>query len=158
VFEGPFEQFWSAAFPDLEGPGYEIFASDEDVDYKGDQDIFAWYAMADVPLSKSVRVIGGARFESTKIKTVNSAEQFATWLPENATSPQDLDPGEAGRRVQPGRRAARDRVRHPTDRTTFVAARVQRDGCAPDVQGADEPISQQEYAGGPVFVGNPEWR
>ncbi|HZM69112.1 MAG TPA: TonB-dependent receptor [Candidatus Cryosericum sp.] len=38
-----------------------------DVDYTGDQSVSALYAMGDLPLSPSVRVIGGARYEKTEM-------------------------------------------------------------------------------------------
>jgi TonB-dependent receptor len=41
--------------------------TDTDVDYTGDQEVGALYAMGDLPLSPRVRIIGGARYESTEM-------------------------------------------------------------------------------------------
>ena len=38
-----------------------------DVDYTGNQDVQALYAMADLPLGERLRIIGGARYESTRM-------------------------------------------------------------------------------------------
>lgn len=48
----------------------------EDVIYDGDQTIRAVYAMADLPLSPKVRLVGGARRESTDISIVPTNEAF----------------------------------------------------------------------------------
>jgi outer membrane receptor protein involved in Fe transport len=47
-----------------------------DVDYTGDQTIGAAYAMAELPLTPQVKVIGGARWESTEIGVVPVNEAF----------------------------------------------------------------------------------
>jgi TonB-dependent receptor len=48
----------------------------EDVDYDGRQTIEAGYAMAELPLVPTVRLIGGARWETTKIRIVPFNEAF----------------------------------------------------------------------------------
>lgn len=40
-----------------------------DFTYRGEQNIEAWYVMADVPLTSYLKVTGGARFESTDLST-----------------------------------------------------------------------------------------
>jgi outer membrane receptor protein involved in Fe transport len=47
-----------------------------DVDYTGDQTIEAAYAMAELPVSPTVRLIGGARWESTAIGVVPINQAF----------------------------------------------------------------------------------
>jgi outer membrane receptor protein involved in Fe transport len=47
-----------------------------DVDYTGDQTIEAVYAMAELPVTPSVRLIGGARWESTAIGVVPINQAF----------------------------------------------------------------------------------
>ncbi len=41
-----------------------------DINYTGDQDIDAWYAMADLPLMPRIKAVFGARLESTKIEII----------------------------------------------------------------------------------------
>jgi outer membrane receptor protein involved in Fe transport len=50
---------------------YVVDASQLANNYDGDQDIAAGYAMVDVPLLRNLRFIGGARFETTRIKVVS---------------------------------------------------------------------------------------
>jgi TonB-dependent receptor-like protein/carboxypeptidase family protein len=47
-----------------------------DVDYTGDQTIDAAYAMAELPLSPAVKLVAGARWESTDIGVVPTNEAF----------------------------------------------------------------------------------
>lgn len=47
-----------------------------DVDYQGAQDIDAFYAMVDLPLHRKLRLIGGARLETTDIAIVPSNERL----------------------------------------------------------------------------------
>ncbi|MBN1974646.1 MAG: TonB-dependent receptor [Sedimentisphaerales bacterium] len=76
--EGEWENYWSDIFLTENHP---IFPGDTDVDYKGDQDISAWYYMLDMPLFSNFNVIGGHRFEKTELTVINEAEQNAFWNP-----------------------------------------------------------------------------
>src|ERR1051325_5632026 len=53
------------------------------------------YSMADVPLCPFFKVIGGVRFESTRLSIVNHPEKDATWLPPGASGDVRLNPGDA---------------------------------------------------------------
>jgi TonB-dependent receptor len=152
TFAGGFDDFWSDSFPNEDHP---ITASEFDVDYKGDQKISAWYSMMDLPLSTSVTLIGGARFESTKTSIVNSPEPNATWYPPGSTAPVTLNPGDAdvdfeqndvlpsiGLTVEPVQKLTlRGSYSQTVARQTFKEL---------------TPIRQQEFLGGPTFIGNPE--
>ncbi len=148
---GAWEDPWSAVFPSENHP---IFESLYDVDYDGEQDISALYGMMDLPLSSSVKLIGGARFESTEISIVNDPEQFAFWFPAGATNPVTLLPGEADVDFQqddilPSVELVVEPVEHLTLRTAYsqtVARQTFKELT---------PILQQEYLGGPIFIGNP---
>ena len=48
----------------------------DDVDYTGQQSIDGYYAMGEVPLSPTVKIIGGARRESTAIAVIPTNEAF----------------------------------------------------------------------------------
>jgi TonB-dependent receptor len=151
-FEGDFTDFWSANFP---AEDHAVTASDFDVDYDGEQDISAVYAMLDLPLGADVNLVGGARLESTEIGVVNSPEALATWFPPGATGPVALTPGVAdvdfeqddvlpsvGLEYRPGEQVtARASYSRTVARQTFKEL---------------SPIIQQEFLGGPIFIGNPE--
>lgn len=150
-FLGDFDQFWSASFPFENHP---ITESLFDVDYKGDQHISAWYGMLDLPLSSQVNVIGGVRFESTEIGIVNDPEANATWFPPGATAPVTLLPGEADVSFQqddvlPSIGLNYEPIPEVTLRSSFsqtVARQTFKELT---------PILQQEFLGGPIFIGEP---
>ncbi|MEW6744599.1 MAG: TonB-dependent receptor [Planctomycetota bacterium] len=151
-FEGDWEDSWSEEFP------YEDHAITEslfDVDYEGDQEISAWYAMLDLPVTGFVSVIGGVRFEKTKLGIVNAAEEDATWFPPGATAPVELNPGDADVHFSqddelPSIGLVIEPLHHITLRGSYsetVARQTFKELT---------PILQQEYLGGPIFIGNPD--
>jgi hypothetical protein len=150
-FPGDYDDSWSANWLNESHP---ITESLNDVDYHGDQRLTALYSMVDVPISENTSVIGGVRFEETSIDIVNDPEEFATWFPPGATSPQDLDPGEAD--VSFHQRDALPSigvVYEPTRKTTLRAGYSQT--VARQTFKELTPILQSEYLGGPVFIGDP---
>ncbi len=151
AFNSDFSQPWSAVFPSENHP---ITASEYDVDYDGDQEITAWYGMVDLPLTPMFDLIGGARFESTSVGIVNTPERFATWFPPGSTVPVALQPGEADadfsqRDVLP----AVELIARPVEPLSFRAAYSQT--VAHQTFKELTPILQQEFLGGPIFIGNP---
>ncbi|MFH1998204.1 MAG: TonB-dependent receptor, partial [Planctomycetota bacterium] len=153
-FEGEWEEYWSGAFPHedhpiTDGPPYV------DVDYTGDQKVSAWYSMMDIPITSCFSLIGGVRFESTEIGIVNDAEENATWYPKGEIAPVTLNPGDAdvnfsqsdrlpsiGFELAPWKRITlRGSYSETVARQTFKEL---------------TPIMQQEYLGGPIFIGNPD--
>ncbi|TAH36818.1 MAG: hypothetical protein EYC70_07465 [Planctomycetota bacterium] len=151
-FEGGWDEFWSEEFPNEDHPITESLA---DVDYDGDLGISAWYAMADLPLYSFVSVIGGARFESTEISVVNDPEEEAFWYPPGSTAPVALNPGEADvdfeqNDVLPSIGLVLEPLEQVTVRTSYsetVARQTFKELT---------PIIQQEFLGGPIFIGNPD--
>lgn len=158
-FEGDWEQFWSAVFPSEfhpvtgQGAGTSI---DIDVDYKGDQRIKAWYWMADVPLTPQFKMIGGYRYERTELSIVNFPGADAVWFPPTAPPvPTILGPGVADVDiVQDDVLPAIGFVFDPTERITFRGSYTET--IARQTFKELTPIQQQEFLGGPVFIGNPE--
>ncbi len=151
-FLGGWEDFWSRDFPSENHP---ITASTEDVNYRGDQRITAWYSMLDMPMAKGVDFIGGARFESTDIGIVNFPEADATWFPPGADAPVKLNPGDADvdfheNDVLP----SLGLVCTPIEQVTMRAAFSQT--VARQTFKELSPIIQEEYLGGPIFIGNPD--
>lgn len=152
-FEGDFDEFWSDVFPGQDG--HEITAAETDVDYKGKQKIPAWYTMVDVPLTSQVNLIGGARFERTKLSIVNDAEADALWFPEGNTAPESLDPGEADVSVNEHDILPAVGLSYtPIDSVTLRASYSET--IARQTFRELTPIVQQEYLGGPIFIGNPD--
>jgi TonB-dependent receptor len=152
TFPGGFDDFWTATFP---GENHPITAANLDDDYKGRQEVSAWYSMADVPLNSSVSVIGGARFESTEIGIVNMPEPEAQWFPPGVPAAVALHPGDADvdfkqHDVLP----AVGVVYRPVDNVSVRASYSET--VARQTFKELTPIIQQEFAGGPVFIGNPD--
>lgn len=149
-FEGGFDDFWSAQFPDE--AGHEISESTFDIDYVGEQVIQAWYGMLSYPVTSSLELVGGARVESTTIRVTNLPEADALWYPNGSI--EGLDPGEA------------DVDFSQDDVLPALAANLTvRDGLVLRASWAQTiarqtfkeltPVIQQEFLGGPIFIGNP---
>jgi outer membrane receptor protein involved in Fe transport len=153
-FQADFDEFWSAVFPDedhpiSDGPPFV------DVDYHGEQNISAFYAMADLPLTSYLNVVGGARWESTEINIENFPEEDAEWFPQGAITGVALNPGDAdvmfeqndllpsiGLVVKPLKDVTlRGSYSETVARQTFKEL---------------TPILQQEFLGGDIFIGNPD--
>jgi outer membrane receptor protein involved in Fe transport len=150
-FIGGFDDPWSAQFPFEDHP---ITASKNDVDYHGEQQITAYYGMADLPLTSKFKVVGGVRRESTAIGIVNVPESLATWFPPGATAPVQLNPGDADvtfreRDTLPALELVYDPFEHFTARASYSET------LARQTFKELTPIVQQEYLGGPIFIGNP---
>jgi outer membrane receptor protein involved in Fe transport len=155
-FLGDFDDFWSAVFPFedhpiTDGPPFV------DVDYDADQEIAAWYAMMDLPLTSWFNVIGGARFESTDLSIVNIPEADATWFPPGALAPVILNPGDADVDFsQDDVLPSIGFVFTPLEQITFRGSYSET--VARQTFKELTPILQQEFLGGPIFIGNPDLR
>lgn len=151
-FEGSWDDPWSLSFPFEDHP---ITGASTDVDYKGRLDVSAVYGMLDYPISTTLSVVGGARVESTKIDVVNFPEADATWFPPGATAPVTLNPGDADVAFQESDvLPSLGLVYEPTKQFTVRASYSQT--VARQTFKELTPIIQQEYLGGPIFIGNPD--
>jgi outer membrane receptor protein involved in Fe transport len=151
-YQGDFHDLWSRVFPTQDHP---ITASSNDVDYEGEQKISAIYAMLDVPLNPELKLIGGARLESTKIGIVNDAEDEATWFPPGATAPVELNPGDADVDFRQDDLLPSIALEYkPWESVTLRAA--YNETIARQTFKELTPILQSEFLGGDVFIGNPE--
>jgi TonB-dependent receptor len=111
--------------------------------------------MLDLPLAGGLEVIGGFRSEKTRIGIVNDAEKDATWYPPGSVAPTMLNPGDAdvsfeSDKVLPSIALVFAPVEQFTLRAAFnktVARQTFKEL---------SPILQQEFLGGPIFIGNPE--
>jgi len=152
TFFSQFDQPWSGVFPSQDHP---ITESNIDVDYDGDQQVSAYYGMTDLPLNSQLKLIGGARVESTDISIVNHPEADALWFPPGTSAPESLDPGEGDvdfsqQDVLPSIGLEYTPVEHVVLRTSYsetVARQTFKELT---------PILQQEYAGADIFFGNPD--
>jgi outer membrane receptor protein involved in Fe transport len=134
-----------------------------DVDYAGRQDLDATYLMAELPITRELRLIGGVRWERTRIGVVNTPEDQALWIPprdENGnpnfgTAP--LLPGVADvDYAQDDELPAISAVYEPHPSVTLRASYAET--VARQTFREITPVFQQEFLGGPIFVGNPELR
>lgn len=152
-YVGGWNDPWSAVFPDEDHPIYE---STQDVDYDGSQRIGAFYLMGDLPIGEQWNVVGGVRFEDTSLSTVVYGEEDATWFPPGALVPIsfDVDPDAANvdysdSRALPsiaGQWQATEELVFRASFSQTVARQTFRE---------ITPVLQQEYLGGPIFIGNP---
>ena len=150
-----------------------ITPADTDVDYTGTQDIRAQYVMLDLPLNEELRMVGGFRWETTDISITSSPEADATWVPSvdpngnpnfgianfPVSDPNDpsYDPDALAlanpRTSQDDVLPAIGLIYEPVDnlilRTSFTKT------LARQTFKELSPVFQQEYIGGPVFIGDP---
>ena len=151
-YNAGWNEFWSEVF--VSEGGHEITSSQADVDYEGEQDVRAVYSMVDLPLSGSTTLIAGARFESSDVSTVNDAEPFAEWFPPGATQGQILDPGEADADFSEDDFLPSIGIVSELSETVTVRASYSQTVARQTFKELT-PILQQEFLGGPVFIGNP---
>ena len=156
TFEGEFEEFFSEAFPTLPAAGAVTGGPPfVDVDYQGEQDLTAWYFMVDLPLTSFLNIIGGIRFENTRIRIINDPEPDATWLPLGASGPVTLNPGDADVSFeQDDLLPSIGFVLTPLKALTLRGSYTQT--VARQTFKELSPIQQQEFLGGDVFIGNPD--
>lgn len=153
-YEGDFEDRWSGHWPPPE-EDHPITESLFDVDYDGSQDIRATYIMLDLPLTSFLNLIGGVRLESTDLKIKNEAEEFAVWFPPGSNGPRNLEPGDADVDLsQDDLLPSVGFLLEPLDKFTLRGSYSET--IARPTFKELTPISQQEFLGGPVFVGNPD--
>lgn len=152
-FAGQFDELdWSDSWVFQD---HLITASDFDVDYDGDQKLRAGYAMLEVPLTGWVRAIGGLRMEATEIRIVNEPEPDALWIPPGEFGTATLLPGDGDVSFsQQDLLPAFALVADPVEGVTLRAAYSET--VARQTFKELSPIFQQEYLGGPIFVGNPD--
>jgi len=152
-YPGRFDEIdWSQAWGFQDHP---ITASDTDVDYRGEQKITAAYAMLEFPLTDWAKFVGGVRLESTKIQIVNAPEAGALWVPPGQFGTAVLQPGDGDVDFsQQDLLPSFGLVLDPLEGVTLRAA--YNETVARQTFKELTPIFQQEYLGGPVFVGNPD--
>lgn len=159
ILEGSWEDdSYSEDFLDLGGPTIKDGPPFVDVDYEGEQEISAWYYMADLPLWSFVNLIGGARYETTSLSIINDPEKDAKWVTTDENGNRlytDLHPGDAdvsfdqadvlpslGFVLKPFKPITlRGSYSETVARPTFKEL---------------TPIQQQEFLGSDIFIGNPE--
>jgi len=135
--------------------GHVISPSTQDVDYDGDQRVSASYGMVDLPLDATLTLLGGARLESTEISIVNSPEPDAQWIKPGNTAPVDMNPGDGDVSFSQDDVLPMLGLSYvPTSEVTVRASYSQT--VARQTFKELSPILQQEYLGGPIFIGNPD--
>jgi outer membrane receptor protein involved in Fe transport len=149
------ERDWSESVS--EDYDYPLYKSNQDIDYDGRQDIWAWYQMADIPLTSNFNIIGGARFESTELEIVNHPydEQSVQIVLPGSDDLQDFDPEKAN--VQFDQQDVLPSLGfkyNPWKTVTLHGSYSET--VARQTFKELSPITQMEYLGGDVFIGNPE--
>ena len=159
-YAGDFNDLWSRAFPfeshPVSGNPFDPQSSEFiDVDYEGQIDIDAWYLMMDMPLTSEIKLIAGARFESTKIEIVNFPESDAFWFPPGALGQVMLNPGDADVDYEDDSVLPAIALEFEPHEDVTIRAAWSRT-IARQTFKELTPIIQQEFLGGPVFIGNPD--
>ncbi|MFO0794759.1 MAG: TonB-dependent receptor [Candidatus Brocadiaceae bacterium] len=157
--EGSWEDdSYSDKFLELGGPTIKDGPPFVDVDYKGKQEISAWYYMADLPLCSFANLIGGARYETTALSIINYPEKDAKWVTTDENGNRlytDLLPGEADVSFeQADVLPSLGFVLKPIKKITLRGSYSQT--VARPTFKELTPIQQQEFLGGDIFIGNPE--
>jgi len=151
-YAGPWEDIWSDLFPSEEHP---ITAGRIDVDYEGEQEISAWYYMADVPLCSWLNVMGGVRYESTDMSIVNHPEEDVTWVPPRSYWAVEMNEGDGDVDFsQDDMLPALGFEFRPFEKVTLRGSYSET--VARQTFKELSPIQQVEYLGGDIFIGNPE--
>ena len=168
TFEAPFGRFFSAAWPDRVPNANDFEPNRGDIDYRGAFDIRAWYGMVDMPVTAWLKAIGGARFESTDIRTVTDPERDASIVKPNGTRAtvwEDFEDGVRARDAESGLPLG-DAVFEQDDVLPAFALLLTphedvtvRGSYAETIARQTfreiTPIQQQEFLGGDTFIGNP---
>jgi hypothetical protein len=153
TFDGEYEDLWSRVFPSE--TNHPITASEFDVDYTGEQRIAAGYAMLELPLVSTWKIVGGARLEFTEIDVTNDPEEDAVWFPPGATAPVQLNPGDADVDFQQTDLLPSIGTEwKPFEDLTLRAS--YNETIARQTFKELTPVLQQEFLGGPIFIGNPD--
>lgn len=152
---------------------HPVTGSDADVNYDGKQRISATYLMAEIPLLEGMRLVGGVRWENTRIAITVDAEEDAKYVPRFApdgtpnftqadfpvTDPNDpaYDPA-ALALVNPvvEQGDVLPSIALVYDLTDTLTARFSyAETIARQTFKELSPVFQQDYVGGPVFIGEP---
>lgn len=136
---------------------YPLYESLYDIDYEGEQSISAWYYMADVPLNSWFNIIGGARYEQTDLNIINSPRypETAKLIYPGEDTLQDYDADRANVTFsQADVLPSIGFVFAPFEPVTLRGSYSRT--VARQTFKELSPITQMEYLGGDVFVGNPE--
>ena len=154
VFNGDFDEPWSLVFPFEDHP-IQDGPPFVDVDYDGEFDVTAYYAMVDVPLNEKVSLVGGVRLESADISIENFPEEDAVYIPPGGGGILELSPGIADADVSDDDVLPAIGLSYePIDEVTLRASYSQT--VARQTFRELSPILQQEFLGGEVFIGNNE--
>jgi len=142
---------WSQSWGFVDHP---ITAGETDVDYEGRQTLRAGYFMVELPLLQQLKLLGGLRVESTQIQIVNAPEANAPWIPPGQFGIATLLPGAAD--VDFRQQNALPAYGLDYEPLEGVKLRLAYgETVARQTFRELSPIFQQEYLGGPIFVGNP---
>ncbi|MFA5238765.1 MAG: TonB-dependent receptor [Phycisphaerae bacterium] len=153
-YNAPWETYWSDEFPSQNHP---VKAVNTDVDYAGKQHISASYYMVDLPLCSFFNVIAGVRRERTELSIMTHPhfEEGAKLIfPDSPDVLQDYDSEKADvsfkqKDVLPSIGFVFKPLKDITLRGSYTET------IARQTFKELSPISQMEFLGGDVFIGNP---
>ena len=150
-FNGDWDEFWSEVWGTEDHIIKEALV---DVDYDGDLNVSATYLMGNLPLYERLTMVGGVRFEETAIDVVLDPEEEALWFKPGFPGLIELNPGDGDASISdkatlPALTFIWDATDTFTVRTAFA-----RTIARPTFKELT-PVLQQEFLGGPIFIGDP---
>ena len=151
TFPADWDEFWSDFYD------REIFESPYGAAYEAEQNISAWYWMVDMPLSSFFKVVGGTRYEKTTLEIEFEADEDTVWYDRETglgTSLRDDPPNDAGFDNKDVLPVLGFEFTPLKDKLVFRANYSQT--IARPTFKEISPVATQDYAGGDLFVGNPE--
>jgi TonB-dependent receptor len=150
-YQAGWDEPWSDVFPFEDQPAY-AGPPYPDVDYDGSQLITAWYSMVDLPFNDTMNLVTGFRVETTSIATTLYGEPGALIL--NPVTGGTLSTSGDTNYNQDNLLPMIGwnwNIREDLVMRTSFAQTVARQTFRELT-----PILQQEYAAGPIFIGNPD--
>ncbi len=150
----PWSELWTDRYP---GSTNDIvYAAEIDADYKGRQELHAFYGTAELPVASFLALIGGARYEATDLDiTLVAPEAEVYWVKPGETGTSQLREGEADVDFHQVDILPSYGVQlTPLESLTFRASYSET--VARQTFKELTPIQQMEYLGADVFIGNPE--
>jgi TonB-dependent receptor len=150
-YQAGWDEPWSDVFPFEDQPAY-AGPPYPDVDYDGSQLITAWYSMVDLPFNDTMNLVTGFRVETTSIATTLYGEPSALIL--NPVTGGTLSTSGDTNYNQDNLLPMIGwnwNIREDLVMRTSFAQTVARQTFRELT-----PILQQEYAAGPIFIGNPD--
>jgi len=151
-YSSAFNEPWSAVFPSQDHP---IYQSETDISYDGTQDIWAAYAMIDLPVSETFNIITGLRYEGTHMSTTVLPDADALWIDTDTQQLRDFSgTNDWDADFTTNRYLPMVGCNWILEEGLIFRAAFAQTLARPNFYEL-VPVLQYDYIGGPIFIGNP---